>query len=92
MASNATAAALASAGVRTCPYCAEEILADAKKCKHCGEFVNRTISMTVGVIFAVGVMAACVLAGLQPAPAEAVIAVGVWSIFALLFARMFARA
>lgn len=23
-----------------CPYCAEEILADAKKCKHCGEFLN----------------------------------------------------
>lgn len=24
----------------TCPYCAEEIKADAKKCKHCGEFLD----------------------------------------------------
>ncbi len=23
-----------------CPYCAEEILADAKKCKHCGEWLE----------------------------------------------------
>ncbi len=26
--------------VRKCPFCAEEILAGAKKCKHCGEFVD----------------------------------------------------
>ena len=24
---------------RTCPYCAEVVLAGAKKCKHCGEFI-----------------------------------------------------
>ena len=24
---------------RPCPYCAEEILLAAKKCKHCGEFI-----------------------------------------------------
>ena len=23
-----------------CPFCAEEILADAKKCKHCGEWLE----------------------------------------------------
>jgi tRNA(Ile2) C34 agmatinyltransferase TiaS len=23
-----------------CPYCREEIRADAIKCKHCGEFLN----------------------------------------------------
>jgi uncharacterized membrane protein YvbJ len=25
---------------KKCPYCSEEILADAKKCKHCGEFLD----------------------------------------------------
>lgn len=33
----------ASAGgrkMRTCPECAEEILADARKCKHCGSEVS----------------------------------------------------
>lgn len=29
--------------VKKCPYCAEEILADAKKCKHCGEFLDSTL-------------------------------------------------
>lgn len=26
---------------KRCPWCAEEILAEAKKCKHCGEFLER---------------------------------------------------
>lgn len=91
MSSNVATAALATAGQRKCQYCAEEILADAKKCKHCGEFVNRTLSMPIAAIFAAGVVAACLLAGLQQAPSEGVIAVGVWAIFALLFAKMFGR-
>lgn len=28
------------AEVRNCPYCGEEILAVAKKCKHCGEWLD----------------------------------------------------
>ena len=28
--------------VKLCPYCGEQILAAAKKCKHCGEFLNGT--------------------------------------------------
>lgn len=28
-------------GTKRCPYCGEEILAVAKKCKHCGEWLNR---------------------------------------------------
>lgn len=29
-----------SSQTRRCPYCAEEILTAAKKCKHCGEFLT----------------------------------------------------
>lgn len=31
---------------RRCPFCAEEILADAKKCKHCGEFLAKDTATT----------------------------------------------
>ncbi|HXY10800.1 MAG TPA: hypothetical protein VEI52_23410 [Terriglobales bacterium] len=89
MSSSVAATALTGVDPRKCSFCAEEILADATKCKHCGEFVNRTLSRGVGAIFAVGVVIACILAGMQPSPSEGVTAVGVWAIFALLFARMF---
>jgi hypothetical protein len=32
--------------IRKCPFCAEEIAAEAKKCKHCGEYVDDTQSAT----------------------------------------------
>ncbi|MDR2970590.1 MAG: hypothetical protein LBU83_01480 [Bacteroidales bacterium] len=28
--------------IKNCPYCGEEILAVATKCKHCGEFLDKT--------------------------------------------------
>lgn len=34
---------------RACPYCAEEIQADAKKCKWCGEIVDPTLRAAGGV-------------------------------------------
>ncbi len=91
MSSSVTATAMASVSLRKCSFCAEEILVDARKCKHCGEFVHRTISTSVAAIFASGVVIACVLAGMEPAPSEGIVAVGVFAIFALLFARMFGR-
>jgi hypothetical protein len=31
---------LLEAGLKQCPYCSEKILATAKKCKHCGEWLD----------------------------------------------------
>jgi hypothetical protein len=28
--------------IKKCPFCSEEILSTAKKCKHCGEMVEET--------------------------------------------------
>lgn len=91
MSSNVTVTGISAVGVRKCAYCAEEILADAKKCKHCGEFVTRPLSMTVGALFAAGVMVACALAGMRMGASDGVITVGVWAIFVLLFAKTFGR-
>lgn len=40
-----------------CPYCSEQILASAKKCKHCGEFIDkdaRTEDVADGVVNTLG--------------------------------------
>ncbi|HEV2117915.1 MAG TPA: hypothetical protein VGR48_17905 [Terriglobales bacterium] len=84
---SSTASAIVGASHRKCAFCAEEILAAAKKCRHCGEFVSTPLSMTVGVLFALGVVIACLMAG-SP---ERVTVVGVWAIFALLFSKTFGR-
>jgi uncharacterized protein (DUF983 family) len=91
MSSSAAATAMARVNTRKCAFCAEEILSEAKKCKHCGEFVNGKVSKRVLAIFSAGVVIACVLAGMQKASSEGVLAVGVWAIFALLLAEMFVR-
>lgn len=33
--------------MKNCPYCSEEIQEDAKKCKHCGEWLNKTPSSNI---------------------------------------------
>ena len=35
--------------ITKCPYCSEEIQATAKKCKHCGEWLNAPPARTVNV-------------------------------------------
>jgi hypothetical protein len=91
MSSSAAGTATACANTRKCSFCAEEVLRDAKKCKHCGEFVDGKISRRILAIFAAGVVIACVLAGMRTASSEGVLAVGVWAIFALQLAGMFVR-
>lgn len=84
---SSTAVPTADVSFRKCSFCAEEILSNARKCRHCGEFVNGRLSTWVGVVFAVGVVIACVLAR----NGEGIALVGLWAIFALLFARTFAN-
>jgi hypothetical protein len=91
MPSSAAATATASVNTCKCSFCAEEILCDARKCKHCGEFVNGKVFKRILAIFAAGVVMACVLAGMRTASSEGVLAVGVWAIFALQLAGMFVR-
>ncbi len=45
-----------------CPWCAEEILAEAKKCKHCGEYLTTEVP---------GSVTSSESAQVSPAPAEA---------------------
>ena len=82
---------MGAAGSQKCSFCGEEILSDARKCKHCGEFVNGSVSKGALGLFAAGLVVACVLAGMRTAPSEGVLAIGVWAIFTLLFAKAFRR-
>lgn len=36
---------LVASGTKRCPFCAEEILVEAKKCRFCGEFLDRPPQM-----------------------------------------------
>ena len=88
---SSTVVSSATGAFRKCPFCLEEIFSDARKCKHCGEFVNGSVSKSVLAVFAAGLVIACILAGLRPAASESVLAIGIWAIFALLFAKTFGR-
>ncbi len=35
-----------SSSTKECPFCGEEILSKARKCKHCGEFLDQALSAT----------------------------------------------
>lgn len=37
---------LTTSGTKECPFCAELILVQARKCKHCGEFLDKTAEPT----------------------------------------------
>ena len=41
-------------GQKSCPFCAELILAAARKCKHCGEFLTEERAQKAQVIEATG--------------------------------------
>ena len=46
-----------SKNIISCPYCSEQILESAKKCKHCGEFIDkdaRTQEVADGVVNTLG--------------------------------------
>jgi predicted nucleic acid-binding Zn ribbon protein len=34
---------ISPAGLKNCPFCAQEIRPDARKCQHCGEFVDASL-------------------------------------------------
>jgi hypothetical protein len=71
---SATPASEHAEPTKRCPFCGEVILAIARKCKHCGEFLDRTAVPAAGGASAPGAPAAASHAPAAPAAEEPVFA------------------
>lgn len=77
---------------KRCPYCAEEVLEEAKKCKHCGEFLvkgkNFESEQTVTVQMRAKRWKKLYLIGMLVFFAGAIVVAFVWKVLGLVIMGM----